>query len=120
MQLYAMFACRQKLEAIVWPHVKVEIQKRIDEIKKQWQKGGKTAKNAIVILEAAVLLDAEWGDILDGIWVVKAERKVALNRLIQTRGLSEEEVGKNSAYLMLAGRPFCDLLSVVYFYPTYV
>ncbi len=38
-----------------------------------------------------MLLDAEWDDILDGVWVVKAPRELALQRLMETRGLSEEE-----------------------------
>ena len=45
----------------------------------------------VVILEAAVLLDADWDDILDGVWVITAPREVALQRLMETRGLSEEE-----------------------------
>lgn len=39
-------------------------------------------------------MDAEWTDILDGVWVVQAPRDVALKRLMETRGLSEDESNK--------------------------
>ena len=68
---------------------------RIDQVKSEWEKASSTkASNPVVVLEAAVLLDAEWDDILDGIWVVKAPRDVALKRLMETRNLSEEESKK--------------------------
>ena len=46
------------------------------------------------MLEAAVLLDAEWDDVLDGIWVVTAPTSIAMERLMETRGLSKEEAQK--------------------------
>ena len=97
------------MERIVWPHVKTVLEEKIGQIKESWllsssssssqkEKGEegdkKTTKYPIVILEAAVLLDAEWDDILDGIWIVKAEKEIALNRLMETRGLSQEEAEK--------------------------
>lgn len=83
-----------KLERLVWPHVKTLLLERIQVVKSEWQQG--LHKNAIpvVVLEAAVLLDAEWDDILDGVWVVTTPRQVALQRLQETRGLSLEESQK--------------------------
>ncbi|KAL3910435.1 MAG: hypothetical protein SGILL_007691 [Bacillariaceae sp.] len=93
-----------KLERIVWPHVKTLIVERIENLKQEWETAAATAtgddsgkqqrKRPIVILEAAVLLDAGWDDLLDGVWIVTAPKDVALKRLMETRGLSQAEAEK--------------------------
>lgn len=89
-----------KLEAVVWPHVKKLIIERIEGLRQEWETAemGQTQASPrqqqrlpVVVLEAAVLLDAGWDDLLDGVWVVKTPTSVALQRLMETRGLSEEE-----------------------------
>ena len=69
---------------------------RIESVKSEWHKGTMQNDNVVpvVVLEAAVLLDAEWDDILDGVWVVKTPKEVALKRLMETRGLSQDESEK--------------------------
>ena len=76
------------LERIVWPYVKLEIQKRLEELQQEYKEGG------VVVLEAAVLLDAEWDDIMDAVWVVKAPAPIALERLVENRGFTKEEAQK--------------------------
>jgi len=83
-----------KLERLVWPHVKLLLMERIQGVKLEWQEGRAPGTIPVVVLEAAVLLDAEWDDLLDGVWVVTAPRDVALQRLMETRGLSHEESQK--------------------------
>jgi dephospho-CoA kinase len=86
-----------KLEHIVWPHVKTELKQRIDQVRDEWMAQGKTTVEGqfpFVVLEAAVLLDAEWDDMLDGTWVVTTATSTALDRLMETRGLSKEEAEK--------------------------
>eukprot|EP00934_Nitzschia_sp_Nitz4_P004743 Nitzschia sp. Nitz4//scaffold2_size372955//365995//366903//NITZ4_000484-RA/size372955-processed-gene-0.462-mRNA-1//1//CDS//3329546961//4733//frame0 len=82
-----------KLERRVWPHVKDCLAEHIQSIQSEW-KQNPTDKSPIIVVEAAVLLDANWDDILDGIWVVRTPRTTALQRLMETRGLSEEEANK--------------------------
>jgi dephospho-CoA kinase len=90
----------QILERLVWPHVKTLLMEHIQVAKSQWAEGKSRSSSdgsspvPVVILEAAVLLDAEWDDMLDGVWVITAPREVALKRLMETRGLSEEESNK--------------------------
>jgi dephospho-CoA kinase len=67
---------------------------RIDEVRADWMQGKTDGRMPVVVLEAAVLLDAEWDDLLDGIWVVTAPKSVALDRLVETRGLLQEEAEK--------------------------
>jgi dephospho-CoA kinase len=83
----------QKLERIVWPHVKQDILDQIEKVKEEWSGEG----NPIVVVEAAVLLDAGWYDFLNGVLVVTASPRVALDRLTESRGLSKEEAEKRMA-----------------------
>ena len=87
-----------RLEAIVWPHVRDRLVERIAALRDSWDPnggGGETAGSSpVIVLEAAVLLDAGWDDLLDGVWVVTASRETALRRLVETRGLSEAEAAK--------------------------
>jgi len=79
----------KKLERLVWPQIKLKIQSQIQELQAK-QRG-------IVILEAAVLLDADWEDVVDGVWVIRTSQDTALQRLQDTRGLSQEEALKRIA-----------------------
>ena len=87
-----------KLEEIVWPRIRSLLIDEIGTLRQKWEAESKElmSKNTrpIVILEAAVLIDAGWDDLVDGIWVISAPRETALSRLIETRGLTEEEAGK--------------------------
>jgi dephospho-CoA kinase len=82
----------QRLEQIVWPHLQVQIESAIEKAKRQWDKSSE--KLPIIIVEAAVLLDAGWQDFLDGVWVVSVSESVALTRLQDSRGLTAAEAGK--------------------------
>ena len=82
----------QRLEQIVWPHVRTKIEDRISEIKQQHQSNSSDPKsNNIIIVEAALLLETDWHDLLDGLWVVQSSPAVAVQRLKDNRGLTEEE-----------------------------
>jgi dephospho-CoA kinase len=83
----------QKLERIVWPHVKQDILDQIERVRDEWTGEG----SPIVVVEAAVLLDAGWQDFLNGVLVVTASPRVALDRLMESRGLSKEEAEKRVA-----------------------
>lgn len=85
----------QSLEHIVWPHVKTEIQKQIEKIREQQETNDdKANKDNVIILEAAVLLDAGWDDLLDGVWVVRAPHDVAVDRLVEYRSFTKEDAEK--------------------------
>ena len=72
----------------MWPHVRDKIEERIEEIKRR---PPDTVSHNIIIVEAALLLETDWHDLLDGLWVVQASQPVAVQRLKEHRGLSEEE-----------------------------
>ena len=92
--VFAERSAMAKLEAIVWPHVKDMLLERINELKESWKKSDASDTIPVIVLEAAILLDAGWDDLLDGVWAVTVPKEFALKRLVETRGLSEEEAQK--------------------------
>lgn len=106
-----MFADRnamRKLESIVWPHVQTEIEKRIQSLRSEYLAAMNrntdgddssssllSTKEPVIVVEAAVLLDAGWQHaFLDAVWVITVPYEVALQRMMQTRGLSRDEAMK--------------------------
>lgn len=69
-----------KLEAIIHPLVTDAIQQRMDK-----------AQTHLIALEAIKLLEAGLGKICDAVWVSHAPRQIQLERLLQTRNLTEDE-----------------------------
>jgi dephospho-CoA kinase len=45
----------------------------------------------VVVLEAALLIEAKWTDLVDEVWVALAPPEVAVNRLKERGGLTEDE-----------------------------
>ncbi|MEX2157979.1 MAG: dephospho-CoA kinase [Dehalococcoidia bacterium] len=74
---------RHKLEQIVWPAIRRLGAERIEKLH---QEGA-----AVVVLEAAVLIEAEWLDLVDEVWIVEVSPDVARKRLIERNGLSVEQ-----------------------------
>ncbi|EFA79885.1 dephospho-CoA kinase [Heterostelium album PN500] len=84
-----VFADKQNMNtlcSIVWPEMKVLIEKEFQE--------SLSRKEKVVVLEAAVLIEAGFLDIVDRVWVTSIDRKVAISRLSARNGLSEEEAIK--------------------------
>ena len=95
--VFADNSAMAELEKIVWPHVKDKLNEQIENFRVQWKLNSEkteTMANTVVVLEAAILLDAGWDDLLDGVWAVTVPRERALARLVETRGLTEEEATK--------------------------
>jgi dephospho-CoA kinase len=73
----------ERLNSIVWPEIRRLVKDEIATIRK-------ADRDAIIVLEAAVLIEAGWQDLCDEVWVVTAPPKVVMERLIARNGLSEE------------------------------
>ena len=73
----------KKLTDIAWPAIKKMATAEIE-----------TQKEQSIVLEAAVLLEAEWTDIVDEVWVVTVEPEVAIKRTIERDGLDRDAVQK--------------------------
>jgi dephospho-CoA kinase len=72
----------KRLTDIVWPGIR----KLASEALAEYEAAG----NAVAVLEAAVLFEAGWEDLVDEIWVVVVEPELAVERLGKRNGLDPE------------------------------
>jgi dephospho-CoA kinase len=75
----------RQLNAIVHPLIKAEITRRIEAARK-------ANDVPVVVVEAAILLEAGWRDLVDEVWVVCADPAHVVRRLAEQRGLAGDEV----------------------------
>ena len=80
-------AALKKLTDIAWPAIK---RMAIQEITSVRNKGNYD----VLVLEAAVLVEAEWMDIVDEVWVVTVDRQLAIQRSMDRDGFSQVDVEK--------------------------
>ncbi len=76
-------AQRERLQGIVWPIMKEMMRRMIAECRERG--------DAVVVIEAAVLIEASWQDLVDQVWVVTVPEAVAEERLIARNGLTSEQ-----------------------------
>src|SRR5947209_9477548 len=76
---------RRELEALVHPEIKRRIE---EEIRKAQANPGVT----VIVLDAAIMLEAGWTGPCDALVFVDAPREIRLARLAQHRGLSAKDV----------------------------
>jgi len=72
-----------RLNVIVHPRIREMAQAKIEHFGK---KG-----SPVVVLEGALLIEAKWTDLADEVWVALAPAEVAVKRLKERGGLSEDE-----------------------------
>ena len=75
---------RGKLDAIMHPRMGQIIQERIDQYGQQGAE--------VVVVEAALLLEAGWDPLVNEIWVTECPRETVVERLRHRNNLSEEEI----------------------------
>jgi phosphopantetheine adenylyltransferase/dephospho-CoA kinase len=75
----------RRLTDIVWPEIRRLAQAEIAALRAE-------DSSAVVVLEAAVLLEAGWEPLVDEIWVVVVERAVAVQRAVARGGLTPAQV----------------------------
>ena len=76
-------AARRRLEGIVWPAMRTMMEAQLETLRAE--------DSGIVVIEAAVLIEADWLPIVDEVWVVSASPAVARKRLSERNGLNEEQ-----------------------------
>ena len=81
-----------QLNAIAWPRIRQKIE---DGIEEQRQQG-----TGVVVLDAAVLIEAGWTDAADEVWVVTAPEGDVISRLQARNNLTEEQVRARMASQM--------------------
>lgn len=80
-------AALQKLNSISHPRMKKVMADRLQQLREEGQV-------PVVIVEAAILIEAKWYDIVDQVWMTDAPENVAVLRLQARNGLAEEEALK--------------------------
>ncbi|MBI5290125.1 MAG: dephospho-CoA kinase [Chloroflexi bacterium] len=76
-------AQRKRLEGIVWPWMRTTMEKRLAQIRAEG--------TPVVVLEAAVLIEADWVPITDQVWVVIVPPDLARRRIIERNGHTAEQ-----------------------------
>jgi dephospho-CoA kinase len=82
-------AKRKQLEGIVWPWMRATMERRFDELRDEGV--------PIVVLEAAVLLEADWTPLVDQVWVVIVSPEIARQRIVERNGLTPEQADQRIA-----------------------
>ncbi len=82
----------RRLTDIVWPAIKTELRHRLEEYR--------DAGAGVVVVEAAVLLEAGWDDQVDEVWAVTVDPATALERLSARIGMTDEEARRRVAAQM--------------------
>jgi dephospho-CoA kinase len=77
-------AALNKLNRIMHPRIYEIVRQKIGEYR---QSGA-----GVVVLEAALLIEAGWKPLLDQVWVTTAPEATILERLKKARGLSQEQI----------------------------
>jgi dephospho-CoA kinase len=80
---------RKRLEGIVWPWMRTTMEGRLADLRDEGV--------PVVVLEAAVLLEAEWTPLVDQVWVVTVEPQVARDRIVHRNGLTPEQADQRIA-----------------------
>lgn len=74
---------RRRLEGIVWPWMRGVMEVRLAALRDEGV--------PVVVLEAAVLVEADWTPLVDQVWVVAVEPALARARLMSRNGLTAEQ-----------------------------
>lgn len=75
---------RAKLNGIMHPWMAKEIERQIDQMRQDGVE--------VVVLEAALLIEAGWRRLVDELWVTAADEDEAVRRVSRRSGLTEEQV----------------------------
>ncbi len=74
----------QRLTSIVWPRTFDRIRELVAELR---QKG----ETHPIVIEAAILIEANWQSMCDEIWLVRASKERVIERIERDRGMKPEQ-----------------------------
>ncbi len=78
-----------RLNAIIHPIIRRLITEQLEKFRREGVR--------VVVIEAALLFEAGWDDLVDEVWVTVAPTEVAVARYVARTGLPEEEVRRRVA-----------------------
>lgn len=74
----------KRLNGIMHPRMFQMMQAKIDALRRE-------GRTEVLVLEAAVLIEANWTPLADQVWVTAAPEETVIRRLVNRNGLSEEQ-----------------------------
>ena len=77
----------RQVNALVHPAVRVFLLEKLSEARK-------AGKPELFFVEAALLIECGYGELVDEMWYIYADAETRKSRLMQSRGYSEEKVGR--------------------------
>lgn len=84
-KVFAEGSSLKRLTDIVWPAIKEMAQAEIADVKR-------SDPDRIIVLEAAVLLEAGWQDFVDEVWVAVVDVETAIERTMKRDGMERAAV----------------------------
>ncbi len=82
-KVFADTEARRKLESIVWPAMRGMMESQLDSLRSDGTE--------IAVLEAALLIEADWIPLTDEVWLVTVSPETARQRLFERNGMSAED-----------------------------
>lgn len=73
----------EELNSIVWPAIRKLLEAALENYRSQGTK--------LVVVEAAVMIEAKWYDLMNEVWVARVDENVAVERLMARNSLPEEQ-----------------------------
>ena len=77
-----------QLQAIVWPEIRKKLLEKMQHLEKE------SNSNRIIIVEAAIMIEANWCDLFDVVVVLIANDDIAIDRLMKRNNLSKDQDGR--------------------------
>ena len=79
-KVFADPEARHKLESIVWPAIRSKVEEQLEALRAK--------DTGVAVLEAAILIEADWVPLTDEVWLVTVSPETARQRLFERNGLS--------------------------------
>ncbi|MCY3857823.1 MAG: dephospho-CoA kinase [Gammaproteobacteria bacterium] len=84
-KVFAEGSSLERLTDIVWPAIKTMARTEIEHVRR-------SEPDRIIVLEAAVLLEAGWQDFVDEVWVAVVDVETAIERTMKRDGMERAAV----------------------------
>ncbi len=88
-------AQRRRLEGIVWPWMRQTMEHRLAVLRGEGV--------PLIVLEAAVLVEADWPPLVDEVWVVTVPTALARERIMRRNGLTADQADARIAAQLTDG-----------------
>ena len=77
-----------QLQSIVWPEIRKKLTEKMEKIEKEYGSDKK------VIIEAAIMIEANWYDLFDVVVVLTANDDIAIDRLMKRNNFTKEQAAE--------------------------